>query len=66
MTIVVISGLITMISLKISRSCIKINIIVIIMSNRNGASRNCTIVDIYDKIIMCTNLIFIYMIRAGN
>ena len=58
MTIVVISGLITMINLKISRPCIKMNIIVIIMSNSNCASRNCTIVDIYDKIIRCTNLIY--------
>ena len=66
MTIVVISGLITMINLKISRPCIKINIIVIIMSNSNCASRNCTIVDIYDKIIRCTNLIFIYMMNTSK
>ena len=66
MTIVVISGLITMINLKISRPYIKINIIVIIMSNSNCASRNCTIVDIYDKIIRCTNLIFIYMMNTST
>ena len=64
MTIVVISGLITMINLKISRHCIIINIIVIIMSNSNCASRNSTIVDIYDKIIRCTNIIFIYMMNT--
>ena len=65
MTIVVISGLITMINLKISRPCIKINIIVSIVSNSNCASRNCAIVDIYDKIIRCTNLIFIYMMNTS-
>ena len=61
MTIVVISGLITMINLKISRPYIKINIIVIIMINSNCVRRNCTIVDIYVKIIRCTNLVFIYL-----
>ena len=66
MTIVVISGLITMINLKISRPCIIINIIVIIMSNSNCASRNCAIVDIYDKIIRCTDLIFIYMMNTSK
>ena len=66
MTIVVISGLITMINLKISRPYIKINIIVIIMSNSNCVNRNCTIVDIYDKIIRCTNLIFIHMMNTSK
>ena len=59
-TIVVISGLITMVNIKISRPYIKIIIVVVIMSNSNCVSSNCTFVGIYFKIIRCTNLILIY------
>ena len=66
MTIVVISGLITMINLNISRPYIKINIIVISMRNSNCVSRNCTIVDVYDTISRCTHLVFTYMMNTSK
>ena len=57
---------IVVINLKMSRPYIKINIIVVIMSNSNSLSSNCTVVDIYVKIIRCTNLVFIYMMNTSK